>query len=258
MSAERTLATLAAPDAARHALRVGTGDGVRIAVLDSGVEADHPAFADITLVDQVGIGGSGMRLRMTEAASDDVFGHGTAVASVIHRHAPRAALGSFRVLGETGRSRSEFIREAAFEALDRRYHILHCSFGCPGDYRQLPMYKQWIDAAYLQGAHVVAAASNDDPHLREWPSHYPTVISVAMAVDGAASLSVTSGSLVEFRAPGQRVEVAWRGGGQKVVSGSSYAAALVTALLARLCSCVPGLSPLEAKALLQRSAERTT
>lgn len=241
-------------DDARRAIRSGDGAAVRVAVLDSGIDTAHPALRALELRDSVALEEVGLHLRVSDDVGGDVFGHGTAVASIIHRLAPRATLGSFRILTADGRARSTHVSEAAFEAMRRGYDILHCSIGCPGESRYLPLYKEWIDEAYVRGVHVVAAASNEDPELREWPSHFPTVISVTMADDGAEGLAFTGGGLVEFRAGGHRVDVAWTGGARKTVTGSSYAAPVATAFLARLLSCFAGLPPLEAKALLQRVA----
>jgi subtilisin len=148
------------------------------------------------------------------------------------------------------------IREAARLALERGYHILNCSFGC-GREDHVLLYKDWIDEAYLRGRHVVAACNNQDFARREWPSHFPTVISVNFA-NGSSfeEFYYRPGNLVEFAAHGQDVDVAWLGGAQKKVTGSSFAAPHVTGMLARLVSGLPGLSPLQAKALLQNLAKR--
>jgi subtilisin len=239
---------------ARECLRRGTGRGVRIAVLDSGIETDHPALRDTRLADDVAVKIEGNHLAISPGQGEDVFGHGTAIASIIRRLAPEAEIGSFRVLGELLDSRTAVICEGAFQALDCSYHILNCSFGCSFKQHAL-QYKSWIDTAYLRGVHVIAAGNSLDASKPEWPSHFSSVISVsAHAAAEESALYYRRGHLVEFAARGVEVEVAWKGGAQKKVSGSSYASPHVAALLARLLSCCPDLTPAQAKALLQRLA----
>ena len=117
------------------------------------------------------------------------------------------------------------------------------------------MYKDWVDEAYLRGRHIVAACNNRSFMTREWPGHFPTVITVN-ATDSAQPEVFFSrtGHLVEFAARGENLEVAWLGGMCKRVTGSSFAVPQLTAMLARLIAFFPSLSPLEAKAVLLRLA----
>ena len=240
---------------AREDLRMGSGQGVKIAVLDSGIECSHPALGGLELTDDVVVTNQGLQFECVPGGGHDVFGHGTAVAGIIRRLAPEAKIGSFRVLGNELDSRTALICEAAFEALDRGYDILNCSFGCRFKQHAL-QYKAWIDAAYLKGVHVVAASNNPETARPEWPGHFSSVVTVSTArAPSAMGLFYRQGSLVEFAAAGMNLEVPWKDGSRKTVSGSSYAAPHVTALLARLLSRHPGLPPSQAKALLQQVAE---
>jgi subtilisin len=83
---------------------------------------------------------------------------------------------------------------------------------------------------------------------REWPSHFPSVITVNFARSDQPGLFYCRlGHLVEFAAPGEDVEVAWLGGSRKKVTGSRFALPHLAALLARLLSCCPNLWPLRAR-----------
>jgi subtilisin family serine protease len=227
----------------------------------------------LVLADDLAVVEDGLRLATVEGEGKDVFGHGTAIAGIIRRVAPDAEIGSFRVLGQQLRSRTLIIREGVRLALERGYHILNCSFGC-GREDHVLHYKDWIDEAYVRGRHIVAACNNQDFMKREWPGHFPTVITVNF---GGASIPANPspqhelgsrgrsphphdelfyrpGNLVEFIAPGQDVVVAWLAGAIKKVTGSSFAAPYVSGLLARLISGCPSLSPLHTKTLLQNLA----
>jgi len=241
---------------AKTAIRTGTGKGVKVAILDSGVENAHVGLGGLKLVDDIAIVAQENSIQICPGAGKDIYGHGTAIAGIIHSTAPDAEIGSFRVLGPKLRSRTQVICEGVRQALDRGYQILSCSLGCEGSSRFLLGYKVWIDEAYLQGAHTVSACAHEGFTKREWPSHFSSVISVDMArTDRGNVLFYRPGSLVEFAARGEDVELLWNHGNRVKASGSSYAAPVASAILARLISIYPGLSPLAAKELLRLTAE---
>jgi subtilisin len=242
------------PEEAADAIRRGRGRGVKIAVLDSGIEAAHPALGGLQLTDDLAIVEDGYKLQVAEGAGHDLYGHGTAVAGIIRQAAPEAEIGSIRVLGQSLSSRTAIILEGARQAIERGYHILNCSLGC-GVPEHVLKYKAWVDEAYLRGVHVVAACNNTDFGRPEWPGFFTSVLTVNMArTEGRSEVYYKPGHLVEFAARGVDVEVPWAGGGMKKVTGSSFAAPRVTGLLACLLSEVPDLDPLQAKALFRRLA----
>lgn len=240
---------------AREALTKGTGAGVRIAVVDSGIEADHPQLAGLKLIDDLHVVDSGLQIEVKPGDGTDIYGHGTAITAILRRIAPDAEIGSFRVLGENLASRTVIIREGVRQAIDRGYHILNCSFGC-GLPEHILQYKDWIDEAYLKGIHIVASCNNYDFTKPEWPGYFPSVITVNMArFDDDEVFFYKPGHLVEFAARGVGVKLPWNHCSVKEVSGSSFAVPIMTALLARLISVMGQLRPLEAKAILHRLAQ---
>jgi len=243
------------PDGASTLLHAGTGRGIRIAVIDSGVEFSHPDLSGLTVADDLSIVSDGLQLVTHPNNGEDAYGHGTAVAGIIHALAPEAEIGSFHVLDGTNRTRSAVVCEAVRQALDRKYHIINCSIGC-GVMEQVLDYKTWIDDAYLKGVHIVAACNNDDFSRPEWPGHFASVITVNMArTDDELNYWYKPGNLVEFAARGVNVDVLWRGGTTRNVTGSSFAAPRVSGMLARLLSSRPEVTPPQVKALLRAAAE---
>ena len=238
------------------ALRTGRGAGVKVAVIDSGVETSHPWLRGLQLADDLAVVDNGLQLEVEPGGGVDLFGHGTGIAAIIRRLAPEAHIGSFRVLGAGLSSKTAIIREGVRLALERGYQVLNCSFGC-GLEQHLLQYKSWIDEAYLMGVHVVAACNNYDFTKPEWPGYFPSVVTVNFGRDNdEEAFYYRPGHLVEFAARGDDIEVAWKDGGTKKATGSSYAAPHVAGLLARLLSVHPGLPPLQAKALLHLQARR--
>jgi subtilisin family serine protease len=243
------------PNEAIEAIRRGTGRGVRVAVLDSGIEKDHPALAKVPWGDDIAVVERGYRLAVEEGERHDLYGHGTAVAGIIHATAPEAEIASIRVLGSSIQARTSVVVEGARQAIERGYRILNCSLGCTIIDHVLK-YKDWVDEAYLRGVHVVAACNNEDSGRQEWPAYFSSVVAVNMArTERDGEIFYKPGNLVEFAAQGVDVEVPWADGTMKRVTGSSFAAPRVTGLLARLLSEIPELTPLEAKALLHRLAQ---
>jgi subtilisin family serine protease len=243
---------------AARAIQRGDGTGVPVAILDSGIELSHPHLHGIDLVDDLAVVAVNHKVAVVPGKGLDVFGHGTAVAGIVHSLAPRCRLGSIRVLGSNNTSKTELIQRAAQEALDRGYKIINCSFGCALQ-AQVLRYKSWVDEAYLRGVHVVAACSNEDFRTPEWPAYFPSVIAVNMTQTQDDNLFYyRKGSLVEFTSRGVDVKVPWSGGREKVVTGSSFAAPRLAAILARLLSIYPEITPIQAKAILHRIARRET
>lgn len=242
------------PSETRSALACGTGRGVRIAVLDSGIDSNHPQLNGVRLSDNLCVKAEGGMISVHEGDGNDVFGHGTAVAGILHSIAPDAQIGNFRVLGAFKEARASVIRAGARLAIDRGYDILNCSFGCPGRTEFVMGFKSWIDEAYTRGVHVVAACNNQDYSIAEWPAHFPSALSVTRAPGGADQLFFRAGDLVEFGALGEERQAAWLDGGSRSVIGSSFSAPRVSGLLARLLSKHPGLPPLLAKSAMRAVA----
>ncbi len=235
---------------AAEALRSGEGSGVKVAVIDSGVDPGHSKLAGLTLADDLAISCDGVNLKIEENHGTDVYGHGTAVASLLSTEDPGATIGSFRALDSSNHARSFVIAECVNQAISRGYQVINCSFGCRGLSRYAMDYKEWVDEAYLAGVQVVAACSNVNAAIREWPAYFPSVISVKGIDCAPDELFSRKGEMVSFFARGERVKVPWLNGEMKTETGSSYAAPLVAGRIARLLSAFPEMEPSLIKPLL--------
>lgn len=240
------------PEQAAEAILSGDGTGVRVAVIDSGVDEKHPRLAGLEVIESIAMIEEHGQVRAVDGEGTDIFGHGTAVAGVIHELAPGAKIGSFRVLDARSLSRTEMICRGVALAIEKGYDILNCSFGCKGRARFILPHKEWSDAAYLAGIHVVAACSNAGAEEPDWPSHFTNVIGVTMANENAEGVYFRPHTPVPFAARGENVVVPWLNGQMREQTGSSFAAPQVTGLLARLLSNFPGLPPAHVNDLLPR------
>jgi subtilisin len=243
-------------DESREAIRGGDGEGVMLAVLDSGISEGHPHFASCRFLQSCEVVESGNFIEVRDCDGSDGLGHGTGVAGIIHKLAPGAGIMSIRVLdGGLRRQRHEAIRLGVRHALSKEAMILNCSFGVPGAPYLLPSYKCWTDEAFLMDRHVVTASSNASVVMPEWPGHLVTTHSVTAGDYGEHEWKYRPGQQIAFEAKGVDVEVPSAGGGHACLTGSSFAAAHFTGLLARLLSAFPELSPSQAREIFRRLAK---
>lgn len=220
------------------------GEGVRVLVLDSGVETTHEAFAGTTIGSYRAEMDGPLR-RIVEDAEGDVYGHGTAVASIIHRYAPGALIDSVKVMGRA-EGWSSLVVAGMHWGIERGYDIINCSFTTQNA-EHLGEYKSVVDRAFCRSVQIVSACNNKEYWREEYPGSFPTVLSTDHGKMEALRISRRAGRLVEFVACGQGVRVAWKGGGYRVMSGSSFAAGHLSALVARLLQGRRGMNAVEVK-----------
>jgi subtilisin len=226
------------------------GEGVSVLVVDSGVEADHPAVAgggvECWRVEE---GRDGVPVVVWDDAGGDAFGHGTAVAGIIRQYAPAARLSSLKVFGGDLRASSRFILAGLQWAIGRSYDIVNCSFGSQ-NHSFLADYKSVVDQAFCRNVLLVSACNNADFRRAAYPACFPTVLSTDFGALDGLTLLRRPGQLVEFVARGESVPVAWKRGGYRVNTGSSFAAAHLAALAAKLRQLRPHWNACQVKSYL--------
>jgi subtilisin len=161
-----------------RALAFGTtgGRGVTVAIIDSGVEADHPA-----------IGGRLVRSLRVESRPDgpvvaddpepaDLVGHGTACAGIVHALAPAADLISIRVLGADNRGGGPAFVAALEWAIDHGIGVVNLSLSSRSD-ALAPRFHELADDAYFANTLLLGAANNVAGP--SYPSLFAAVVSVA-------------------------------------------------------------------------------
>lgn len=264
---------------AAHRSERGSG-GVRIAVLDTGIDLEHPEFQNRLLPgrDFVDIidGASEFVGDFLDADStpDDEVGHGTHVAALAAGAgremplgvAPEASIIPIRVLAAmkkgdelVGAGLVDNINAGVKFAVDAGANVINMSLGVRHDAGGLP-HESVIQYAHDKGAVVVAAAGNDGQHELYYPSALPGVIAVG-SVDRAGDVSgfSTYGPHVWLVAPGEDLYSALPGG-YGIASGTSHAAPLVSGALALMQSAARRigrrLSPAQQRDILKNSSDR--
>ena len=231
------------------------GSGVTVAIIDSGVERDHPA-----------VGGKLVRSVRVELAPDpdgdplviddgdalDVVGHGTACAGIVHAIAPGADLVSVRVLGPDNRGKGIVFAAGLEWAIGQGAGVMNLSLSSRSD-ALFGLFHDLADRAYFANALVVCAANNVPGN--SYPSLFASVISVAAHdLPDPAAWFYNPRPPVEFGAHGLDVDVAWRGGGRVRATGNSFAAPHLAGYAALIRAKHPEATPFEVKAILAATA----
>jgi subtilisin family serine protease len=245
--AQYALAKLHIPQA--HAL--AKGDDVRVAVIDSGIDASSPELAG-SIADTFDTLGSPMTPHK----------HGTAIAGLIAAHgkltgaAPDArilAVRAFNPEGAGAQGTTYNILKGLDWAAAHGARVINMSFAGPSD----PDIHDALAAAHKKGIVSVAAAGNAGPKSPPlYPAADPNVIAVA-ATDAGDRLFAQSnrGAHIAIAAPGDQILVALPAGGYEMSSGTSFAAAEVSGIVALMLQREPGLTPGKARAILMATAK---
>lgn len=227
------------------------GSGVRVCVLDSGVDGAHPLVAPVERAWQV-VTAAGGSPRVDECEPQDAMGHGTACAGIIRGVAPKVSLHSVKVLGGgTSGSGAALIAGLSF-AIEEGFDVVNVSLSTPR-----PEYRgrlaELCDRGYFRRTALVVAAHNLP--IASFPWSFASVISVAShAGPEAMRYYYNPTPPVEFYARGVRVNVAKAGGGTGLDTGNSFASAHLAGIAALVLSKHPRLTPFQLKSVLYQCA----
>lgn len=232
-----------------------SGAGVVVAVVDSGIEGDHPAVGGM-LRESVRVELDGDDATIVPDEPIDAVGHGTACAGIVHRLAPEATFLSVRVLGADNRGKGLAFAAGLDWAVGQGASIINLSLSS----RSESMYgtlHDLADRAYFANALLVCAANN--VAVASYPSLFSSVVSVAAHdLRDPEAWFYNPRPPVEFGAYGLDVDVAWKDGGRIVATGNSFAAPHIAGLAARIRSAHPSVSPFEVKTILAATASPAT
>jgi membrane-anchored mycosin MYCP len=233
------------------------GDGVLVAVVDSGVDADHPQLRRPGKV----LPGRDFYLAGAFPGAFDCVSHGTGVAAIVaadpvsgigfHGVAPDARILPVRISdrdvgdqGESLRIDPQVVANGIRYAADQGAKVMNLSLAGHEDF---PVIRDAVAYAVARDVLVVAAAGNaqrdTNAELPSYPASYPGVLAVgAVDIDGARMSGSQIGRYVDLVAPGAKVLTATRVSGHAYVDGTSFAAPFVTGTAALVRSAWPGLT----------------
>ncbi len=230
-----------------------TGAGVKVAVVDSGVDAGHPRVGGIAGAIAFELDPAAeLGYVEREGAHEDLVGHGTACAAIIRALAPDVEIHSVRVLGANLKGRGALLHAGVAWSVDHGMHVANLSLSSKSDTMFGPLH-EIADEAYFSGTVLVCAANNLPGPT--YPSQYASVVSVAARPGHEEmALAYNAHPPVEFGARGIDVDVAWADHGSITATGNSFAAPHVTGMVALMRSKHPWLTPFQVKAVLQAAS----
>ncbi len=228
--------------------RSRTGRGISVAIIDSGIDVDHPELAG-KVKESVIARADSKRVVFEPTDTGDSAGHGTACAGIISRIASDAELYSIKVLGAGGLGDGQSFLAGLEYAIKKRYRIINLSLGTTKPQFFSPLH-DLLDRAYQAGCIVVAAANNlPQP---SFPSVFSSsLISVSKSVEtDPFHFGFKYGEIIELTAPGVNVRTAWPGGAYKSLTGNSFACPHIVAVIALILETNPALTPFQVKSAL--------
>ncbi|HTS72360.1 MAG TPA: S8 family serine peptidase [Gaiellaceae bacterium] len=228
-----------------------TGKGVRVCILDSGVEAGHPAVGGLQGAIAVVKDEDG-ELEFLEDTEGDLCGHGTACAGIVHSLAPDASLHSVRVLGAGFKGSGSVLLGGLRWAVDQGFDVINMSLSTTKRHFAEVLH-ELADSAYFRRTVLVASAHNMP--VESYPWRFSSVISVGSHEDpDPMTFFYNPSPPVEFFARGMNVEVAWLGGSTIRSSGNSFATPHVAGICALVMAKHPELTPFQLKNVLYLTA----
>ncbi|WP_433359356.1 type VII secretion-associated serine protease mycosin [Actinoplanes sp. CA-142083] len=248
---------------------IATGKGVRVAVVDSGVDATHPQLRD-------NVERGADFLHGDDNADQDCVGHGTEVASIIAARpasdtgfqglAPGATIVPVRIseqkeidgkaVGDRGTPR-QFAQAIDWAVDQGDAQVINLSLVMTADNAEVAAA---VQRALDAGVVVVAAAGNNGAGQTEadtpYPADFPGVIGVgAVTLDGTRADFSQKGDYVDLVAYGKDVTAAARGSGHLTDQGTSFSTPFVTATVALMLERFPGLTPAQVLQRLKATAD---
>ena len=238
---------------------IARGAGTLVAVLDTGVQSDHPGLAgslvqgydfvdDDSTPEDIADG----RDDNGDGRVDEVYGHGTHIAGIVHLVAPDAKIMPLRVIDADGRGSIISVAEAIAFAIQNGATVINISLGTAID---SVLMRSMVDDATGHGILVVASAGNLDSDIPQYPAADDCAIGVTStsAADARSPFS-SFGKWVDFSAPGEMIYSTFPVNSFAHWSGTSMAAPFVSGQIALIRSAAPQLSIRDVVKVIQNSA----
>jgi subtilisin family serine protease len=228
---------------------------INVGVLDSGIDGSHPDLRGRVIraiaFEADAEGNVGSRAA-DPAANNDLYGHGTGVASIISRIAPNARFIDIRVLGGNNRGSGEALMAGFEHAVKSEAQLLNMSLAASEKF--LPRMNALSETAYRRGMVIVASRRNMPLQDEGYPAALIPCVGVDNCGPGPEGVWRYRMEIIEYAAHGVDVPVAAHGGGYTTMTGTSFATPIMAGFVALLLGAHPGLRPFEVKAILKALA----
>jgi len=229
------------------------GFNVNVAVLDTGVNFDHP---DLSGVKGTCFDFTSPVKAVKEGSCGDKNGHGTHVAGIVGANsgadglgvygvAPLVSVSAYKVCGNNGFCFADDIASALRHAADNGINVVNMSLGSDAD---SSLISSAVDYAFSKGVLMVSASGNDGPFENsiDFPAAYKEVVAVG-AINSLIEITewssrgnnlktepfVVEDGDIEFALPGENIESTWKDNGYAILSGTSMASPFLSGLAAK-------------------------
>ncbi|MCV6637248.1 S8 family serine peptidase [Candidatus Albibeggiatoa sp. nov. NOAA] len=230
-----------------------TGDGISVAVLDSGIDTDHSDFSDGAIVDEKCFVNAGCPPSNTSESNsaEDNYGHGTHVSGIITSAdgvAPNAKIVAVKVINGTGHFQLEDLMSgvdwiiANLDDISPEIRIINMSLGLSNRYGDAsecdtayPSYTETFNqlANELDVIPFASSGNNSETSEIDWPSCLSDVIAVGNSNSSdALHSSGNRGELVEIVAPGVNIVSTEMGGTTTADTGTSMSSPMAAGVAA--------------------------
>ncbi len=228
-----------------------TGAGVRVCILDSGVQPDHPLVGELEGAVALTKREDG-EIVVDDDLEGDLCGHGTGCAGIVRSLAPECRLFSVRVLGAGFKGSGAVLLEGLKWAIVQGFDVVNMSLSTTK--RQFAgLLHELADSAYFKRTVLVASAHNMP--VESYPWRFSSVISVGShEEDDPQTFYYNPAPPVEFFARGVNVPLAWLGGETITATGNSFATPHMSGICALILAKHPELTPFQLKSVLYLTA----
>ncbi|MCX6359285.1 MAG: S8 family serine peptidase [Armatimonadetes bacterium] len=215
---------------------VTKGRGIRIAVLDTGIDAGHPDLAGRVVPGYNAIDPGQSTADVADGLVNSAYGHGTMVAGILARIATKASIMPVRVLNGDGLGTMANVIAGVRWAVANGADVIVMCFGSD---TVSPLLAAAVEDAHEGGVVLVASAGNGASDDLRFPAglHGVTSVAAVNANDTRAFFS-NYGTYVDYAAPGVGIRSTYPGGGYASWSGTSMAAPFVAGQASLLVSVV--------------------
>jgi subtilisin family serine protease len=230
------------------------GKAVKVAVIDTGIDYDHPAVKSNYR--------GGVNILSPLLSPYDYNGHGTHVAGTIAGCAvesgligvaPRAYIYAVKAFNRKGTANLSDLLSAINWCIENKMQVVNMSFGME---KMSESLRRAIYKAYRKGIVMLAAAGNKGIYGKvDFPARYPETIAVT-ATDKRGQIAAFSNHSrdVDVAAPGEKIPSSWTNGGTREMSGTSMAVPHVVGTVALLLYLRPDLTPEQIRRILTASS----
>ncbi|WP_424991800.1 S8 family peptidase [Paenibacillus turpanensis] len=232
---------------------ISQGAGIRIGVIDTGVDYSHPDLQPVL--------SRGINMLNPRILPIDDNGHGTHIAGTIaacgHNDgitgiAPMAKIFPVKAFDYNGTAYVSDIIHGIDWCVRNGMHIINMSFGMK---KRSDSLLAAVQSAERAGVLIITSSGNDGKKAElDYPARFPSTIAVG-ATDKKNRIASFSnrGKGVDVYAPGDKIYSTWLRGKYNAMSGTSMATAHVSGMIALTLAAKPGLKPAQIRALLKRA-----